>query len=199
MYSSQVKLFVLLALWGAVAALAGAYNFLGHLPPRLAPVVIAALSISFSVALSRVGWLRDAMTGLGLRTIIGVNVIRFVGAYFLWLQAQGKLPAEFAQRAGWGDIAAAVGAIVLLVWPEGSSFRWALFGWNAFAMLDLFVAVGTAGWLNVVRPGSMNLISHFPLALVPLWIVPVLLAGHVYLFRQLFRGAGLPARGSIHA
>lgn len=190
-----MKFFALLALWGVAAALAGKFGLLGHLPPRLAPVLIAGLTVSFSLALARIPWLRTAVDLFSVRQMIGSHVPRFVGGYFLWLYHEGRLPAEFAQRAGWGDIAAAAGALVLLFWPEGKGFRRALFGWNALAMLDLFVAVGTAGWLNGVRPGSMAEIGQFPLALIPLWLVPVFLSNHIVLFR---RGREWP-RGSIPA
>jgi hypothetical protein len=107
-----------------------------------------------------------------------------VGLYFVWLNAQGRLPAEFAFRAGWGDVATATGALLLLPWPQGPWFRRALLTWNVFGAADLLVAVGTAGWLNIVRPDSMAEMASLPLTLVPLWIVPVLFASHVYLVRQ---------------
>ncbi len=70
--------------------------------------------------------------------------------------------------------------------PEGVGFRRALFGWNILGALDLLVAVGTAGWLNVVRPGSMIELSLLPLTLVPLWIVPVLLSTHLVMLPGAF-------------
>lgn len=81
-------------------------------------------------------------------------------------------------RAGWGDVATAIGAIVLVAWPAGKGFDRALFAWNVFGALDLFVAVGTAGWLNLIHPGAMSEIARFPLTLVPLWLVPVMLTTH---------------------
>jgi hypothetical protein len=110
---------------------------------------------------------------------------RFVGFYFLWLHAQGRLPAEFAHRAGWGDIIAAAGALILLFWPEGPGFRRALWIWNIVGLADLFVAVGTAGWLNLTRPGSMIEVAGLPLTLVPLWAVPILMTSHFVIFRRI--------------
>jgi hypothetical protein len=59
-----------------------------------------------------------------------------------------------------------------------------LFGWNLLGAADLFVAVGTAGWLNATRPGSMIEMATLPLTLIPLWVVPVLLTSHLYLLRR---------------
>ncbi|MEO5959525.1 MAG: hypothetical protein ABIR80_10435, partial [Opitutaceae bacterium] len=105
--------------------------------------------------------------------------------YFLWLHTQGRLPAEFAHRAGWGDIVAAAGALALLGVRERERpwFRRALVTWNIFGAADLLMAVGTGGWLNTVRPGSMIELASLPLTLVPLFLVPVMLASHVFLLR----------------
>lgn len=184
MKTSSQRLLLLLALWGLAAGVAGFFHLLQHLPPASAPVLIAGLTVGFSLALARLGWLQEAAAALGVRTILAAHLVRFVGIYFLWLQAQGRLPAEFAERAGGGDIMAATGALGLLFWPEGRGFRRALFWWNIFGAADLVVAVGTAAWLTITRPGSMIEITQLPLTLIPLWAVPVILSSHLYLLRQ---------------
>lgn len=188
MNSSVYRLMLLMIAWGAAASLAGYFQLLAHLSPRVVPLLIAGLSVSFSVALRRASWLRSAVASLGVRGLIAPHLGRFLGVAFLWLHAQGRLPAEFAHRAGWGDIATAAGAVILLVLPDGVGFRRALLAWNIFGALDLLVAVGTAGWLNVVRPGSMFEIAKFPLTLVPLWLVPVFLSGHLLMLQQAIAG-----------
>lgn len=189
MKTNSIRLALLLGIWGAAAAVAGAFHLLAHLPRLVVPALVAGLSVSFSVAVWRVSWLRSVLDGLSVRALVGSHVFRLVGGYFLWLQSQGRLPLEFAQRAGWGDVATALGACLLLLLKDGPGFRTALLGWNIFGALDLLVAVGTGGWLNAVRPGSMREISEFPLALIPLWLVPVYLSSHLYLIRrQVSRG-----------
>lgn len=199
MNPSLRRLLFLLLLWGLAAAAAGAFHLLPHLPPAAAPLLIGGLTVGFSVALARVGWLRSAAGALGIRTILAVHLGRFVGFYFLWLHAQGRLPVEFAERAGWGDIVAAAGALALLVWPEGPGFRRALLWWNFIGAADLLVAVGTAGWLTFTRPGSMTEIAGLPLALIPLWAVPVLLSSHIYLVRQPRCSRDAAEPGPLHA
>jgi hypothetical protein len=183
MNSSTYRLILLMIAWGCAASLAGYFQLLAHLPPGVVPLLIAGLTVSFSVALRRVASFRATIAMLGVRGQVAPHLVRFIGVAFLWLHAQGRLPAEFAYRAGWGDIATAAGAVALLAWPDGVGFRRALFAWNIFGALDLFVAVGTGGWLNVVRPGSMIEIARFPLTLVPLWLVPVMLSGHLLMLQ----------------
>jgi hypothetical protein len=190
MKSSVRRLAFLLLFWGAAAAIAGSVGLIAHLPALIVPLCVFGLSVALSFAAARVRWLQDAIASIGLRTLLAVHLIRFIGAYFIWLYTQGRLPLEFAMRAGWGDIVAAAGAAVLLAWPRSPSFKPALLVWNIIAMLDLLVAVGTAGWLNITRPGSMAEIAGFPLALVPLFFVPVLMASHVVIFRTFGRATG---------
>jgi hypothetical protein len=178
------KLFWLLAAWAGLALVAGYLRLLAQLPPVGVQLTIAGLTVAFAVGLMRHPTLVAGTAALGIRPILAFHLVRLVGLYFLWLQAQGRLPAEFAQRAGWGDLAAALAAGALLFWPEGPGFRRAMLAWNLLGAVDLFIAVGTAGWLNVTRPGAMAELTRLPLALVPLWIVPMLLASHVYLLRQ---------------
>jgi hypothetical protein len=183
--SSLPRFFLLLAVWGLAAAAAGSVHLLFRLPPYAVPVLIASLTIGFALAVSRVGWISETVRKISMRQLLAVHVLRFVGFYFLWLYAQGRLPAEFAHRAGWGDVIAAAGALVLLFWPEGPGFRRALWLWNVIGLADLFVAVGTAGWLNLTRPGSMIEVAGLPLTLVPLWGVPMLMVSHFVIFRRL--------------
>lgn len=167
--------------WALVVSVAAGLHLFLRLPPGAVQALAVACTVGFGVAASRVPALRAAVGGLSIRSILAFHGIRLVGFYFVWLNAHGRLPIEFAERAGWGDIAAAVGALVLLAFRDSPGFRRALLAWNLLGMGDLAVAVGTAAWLNLTRPGSMAELAQFPLALVPLWIVPVLILSHLYL------------------
>lgn len=184
------KLIALVLVWGAVAAGVGAARLLGRLPVPVIPLVIAVPMALFTAGVLRPGWLNSAVASLGVKGILSVHLVRFIGLYFVWLQAQGRLAPEFAERAGWGDVLAAAGALLLLFLPEGAAFRRAIAIWNWFGLLDLAVAVGTATWLNVTRPGSVDELAGFPLAMVPLWLVPMMAASHIF----LLRGTGRKSR-----
>lgn len=199
MNAPRARLFVVLVAWSGLVAVAALAGWPRLLPPAIVPLFVVLLTVSAVTVSLRAAWARAAIARCSSRALIAVHLFRFVGAVFLWLQTQGRLPADFAQRAGWGDIAAAVGALVLLAWPEGKGFRRAALAWTVFGVLDLFVAVGTAAVLNRTHPGSMAHILTFPLLLVPGFAVPVLLAAHIALWRRLRadpadeRAANLPA------
>ncbi len=179
MKNQTSRLFVFLALWASAVAWAGSAGIFRSSPPLLVPLLVAGLSVGLSVAVLRWPWLSRTVRGWGERRLVAFHLMRFVGLYFLWLSARGRLPVLFAERAGWGDVAAAAGAGLLVLWPgNGAGFRGLLAAWNVAGMFDLLLAVGTAGWLNRVQPGAMDGIISWPLVLVPLFFVPVLMASH---------------------
>jgi hypothetical protein len=185
-----------LVLWAAAACVAGAFRLLAQLPAPAIPIAIL-VGIAYGCAV-RVPWVGEALRSLGIRGILAVHLGRFVGLYFLRLQAEGRLPAEFAERAGWGDIVAAAGALALIPWRDGPGFGRALAFWNWVGLIDLLVAVATAAWLNLTRPGSMAELSTLPLTLVPLFLVPILLTSHLVLM-QPRRVANPPDPGHLQA
>ncbi|HEY5080014.1 MAG TPA: hypothetical protein VII43_09205 [Opitutaceae bacterium] len=185
----------ILILWAVTVSVAAGLHWLLRLPPAGVQAMAAASAVVFGIAVQRTPALRAAVGRIGIRSILAFHAIRFVGIYFLWLGAQGSLPQEFAERAGWGDIAAATGALALIAFRDGPGFRRPLFAWNLIGMTDLAVAIATAARLNLAQPGSMKELAQFPLALVPLWIVPMLILSHLYLLfgaRTRLRKGGSP-------
>lgn len=113
--------------------------------------------------------------------LVGVQLYRVFGVIFILLLGAGQLPPQFAQPAGWGDIAVGLLApFVALAYARGyTRGRAAVFGWNVFGLMDLAVAVGT-GFLTAPSPFQLlaldnpnELISAFPLVLVPVFAVPL--------------------------
>ena len=176
------------AIWFALAALAGATGLVVRAPfplPQLTIVALVVFSISVTTGRSSV---RAWIDGLSLRALVAIHAVRFVGIVFLVLAARGELAQVFADRAGWGDIATAAVAVALvgLGDPATAGRRAIVHVWNVFGFLDLTVAVGTATWVTLqgITPGVTPLLS-LPLSVVPLFFVPILMAGHVIIYRRL--------------
>ncbi len=170
----------------------GTTGFLGRLPFPGPQAIFLALFAATLVAATSVPALRAWVDARPLRTLIGINALRFIGITFLVLAARGQIAPVFAARAGWGDIATAVLALVLLAAgePRTPLHRGLAHAWNAFGLLDLVVAVGTATavTLNDTAPGIAPVL-YLPLVVIPAFFVPIFLANHVVIFRRLIRGA----------
>ena len=182
-------------IWFALAALAGASGVFLRLPFPVPQLTILGIVAASLVAATTVPSVRAWIEALPLRLIVGSHALRFIGLVFLLLAAWGQLAQVFADRAGWGDIAAAAFALVLVTTgaPRTPAHRTVYHLWNVLGALDLIVAVATATWVTVrgIQPGVGPLLA-FPLSLVPLFFVPVFLVSHVFIFRRLVAG---PAGG----
>jgi len=95
---------------------------------------------------------------------------------------------------GWGDIVVAVGAlgIVLLV-PDLLARRGWVMAWNLVGLADILFVVATAARLAMADPASMQPLLRLPLGLLPTFLVPLIIASHVLLFRRLLPEAVRPS------
>lgn len=173
--------------WAVLAILVLASGVAARTAPGVIPALVFLSSATLIVVLGRNSALRGAIGAVPTTWLVGLNGTRLIGASFLWYYAQDRLPAAFANNAGWGDIAAAIAAIALLASGAHRSRGW-LLAWNVFGTLDLFVAVGTAAFETFQGPRTMIEMTRLPLGLVPLFAVPMLLAVHAEIFRRLRLG-----------
>ena len=129
-----------------------------------------------------------------LRALVLFHLTRFVGVYFLVLHARGELPWAFAVPGGWGDIAVAASALLLVLRarPDCSAGRRAYVVWNVVGLLDILGVVLTASRLALADPESMRALLRLPLSLLPTFVVPIVIATHLLMLRRLARAA--PAR-----
>jgi hypothetical protein len=138
------------------------------------------------------------------RNLILLNLWRLVGFVFVILMWTGQVPAVWALPAGIGDIP--VGATVpwianQLETPHG---RQRAIVFNFFGMADLVVAIAL-GMMTSPGPAhfvdttpTSKFITHFPLALVPAFLVPLAFMLHVISLWQLFGAPGHQQLGSLH-
>jgi hypothetical protein len=203
--SQRLALSVGAGVWtGLAAALAGAGLFLGTNPvgPLMIGTVIATPLVAAAVAASISPSVRVALLGMPMPFLIGLNVWRLGGGFFLLLAAEGRLAGPFPYSAGWGDII--TGALALPVaWlalrGQGKALVW---GWNAFGMLDLVVALAlgitsaSGSPLQIIHAGVGSAgVQTLPWSLIPTVLVPMFLIVHAVIFVQLTR-AGRGAEAS---
>lgn len=185
---SSRPIVVMSTLWLAVAVLLGVTDVFAALRPPVPQVIVLVLTVVAIVVSTAVPTVREWIDSLSIRTLISIHLIPFVGIAFLVLAARGVLSPVFAERAGWGDITAAVGATLLMLSgaPRSTLHRRLYLAWNTLGVIDLVVAVGTAAM--VVMRGSvpgMEPLARMPLIIVPVLAVPFLFAGHVAVYRRL--------------
>ena len=171
--------------WLVVAAIVGATGVLRQspVPP---PAVAVALTIVALLVVRLSRGAREAVQQIGPGPLVLFHVVRIAaGAYFLVLGARDVIPREFTTPAGWGDIVVGIAAIWVLLrcLPVRTPWqRWAFYLWNVAGLLDILAVIGNAIRLYLRDPAFVEPFLSLPLAILPTFVVPIVIVSHVLLF-----------------
>lgn len=153
------------------------------------PLIIMGVSVSLTAAFSK----RIIGTGLNQRWLIGLQLFRAIGMLFVLEWTRGNLPAVFALPAGWGDLAAAVTALyVLLRYRDGEIPPAAIW---AVAIVGLADAISAFffGFFSSATPVQLfsldfpNRVIEYPTGLIPLFLICFAVCMHVLSLAELRR------------
>lgn len=180
---------IVLTMWFALALVA---SVMGALVGKPAPVlmgVIVGLTALCVLAAWRLPSIHTWAKHTSFRVLVGFHAVRFVGIAFLVLHARSAL-GDFALAAGWGDIAVAVAAILVVIFVlpiESWRDWWIVLGWNVFGLADILYVVSTAARLGLEDTDLVAPLASFPMSLLPTFLVPLIIATHVLIFWRLWR------------
>jgi hypothetical protein len=82
-------------------------------------------------------------------------------------------------------VAAAALVLVLAARPDTPGGRRAYLAWNVVGLADILGVVLTAARLAFTDPVSMQALLHLPLSLLLTFVVPIIVATHVWMLRRL--------------
>src|SRR5215470_3338968 len=149
--------------------------------------MLPQLPFFVSIAFSIIAWgtltalyiwpaLRELPRADALRPVLVLHSFRFIGLAFLVPGVVSPdLPAAFAQSAAYGDIIAAVLALLsLLLLPRGAGvvMVWIFNLWGTGDLLNAFFQANRAGLV----PGQLGATYFIPTVIVPLLLITHLLA-----------------------
>lgn len=180
-----------LAIW-LVAVFAVSGSGILYDPPRpILPIIIWAPVVAFLAAFSGFPRMRSWIWSIDLRWPISFHILRApIGAAFLLMEAAGRLPPEFAIKAGIGDIVIGVTAILaILCVPMVSAVRIrALLIWNILGLADILMVFVVAQRLLFLGddPKALVELTRFPTIAVPMFLVPVVMITHFVVFAHLW-------------
>lgn len=163
-------------------------------PPVPLVFAVAIPTLLFLGAYRALPRFKAMVLGADLRLITALHAWRTIGFGFILLHLNGLLPGLFAWPAGLGDVAIAIAApwmvYRLLRDPDfvtSSRFLW----WNRLGILDFVVAFIAGALASGVIPaltlGGVNTaaVSVMPMALIPGFLVPLLLLTHLTALLQI--------------
>ena len=188
-----ILVYSVLAVWFLASLVLSLQGFFQNGPSRLPLPIGLSVGIPivvFTTLYALSASMRAFADSLDLRAIVAFNIFRVVGLDFVIAYAQGRLPAGFAIPAGFGDILTGILAIPLIMAmsrtqsPAGAR-KWFV-AWNLLGLTDLIVAVASGilhsgsklGFLTGSGPTTL-LMSQFPRALIPTFLVPIYILLHL--------------------
>lgn len=157
----------------------------------LVPILIGSMFIMRSSSVARV------IEAVPQKWLIGIQFYRALGMIFLILYGAGKMPGLFAWPAGIGDVlVGGLAPIVAIAYARGPEKNGDLvWVWNILGLIDLSVAVAS-GMVTAPSPIQQfafelpnELISVFPLVLIPIYVVPLSVLLHLASLTKLRRTA----------
>ena len=158
--------------------------------PALFGLSIVFAFVAWSVVATRYVWphLRGQPRSEALRPLLMLHSFRFVGLSFLVPGVVSPdLPEAYARPAAYGDLVAAVLALLALVALRSRSGIALVWVFNVWGTADLLYAF-YQGLAVGLEPGRLGA-TYF----IPTVVVPLLLITHGLVFRLLLRGDGVAA------
>ena len=187
------RLGLVAAAWLVTIAILAASGLFARVVPAIGIAVIAPVVIGAFGAL-RVPALRTLALGTPLALLVVLHAGRLLGAFFLVLHTDGRLPATFARSAGWGDIAVAALSLPVawMALRRVPHWRAITLSWNVIGFIDLVAAVaiglGSAPGSPVrfiFEASAPNTMATRPWMLIPGFLVPVYLLAHLAVFARI--------------
>lgn len=171
-------------IWFVLAFIAG---YTGAVKNVLPPLIISTIVAVLVLMAVFVGSFRSWICSITLNGLVAIHLTRFVGFYFLYLYGKGLLPYEFAVYGGWGDIAVAALALILIVLSADGVLKNPIYYllWNVFGLIDILFVVGLAAKLFFANPENMAELIRLPLSLLPTFLVPIIIFSHLVIFYRL--------------
>lgn len=164
-------------IWGVVVAVLSLTGWLSRIPLLVLPVLIVAGIAVPLLAVARSPRMRRIVREVDLAHLTWFNAWRVPAAIaFFVVGAQGLLPAQFVTNAAWGDLIAGLLAPVVVLLAARLAARpriRAYLAFHIFSFGDFVVAVGTGLTFTLLGDPLMRTLLDTPMALIPLWGVPI--------------------------
>lgn len=161
-------------------------------PYALIPLLGGAALLWALGRLTRTG--RLILDNLDHVHLISIQSLRLMGGLFLVGWAMGVLPWQFALPAGVGDITAGIAAIqaTRAAHRGDANAEQLIRRASIIGLLDFVVAVSlgivtSPGVLQLMAFDKPNIINAYPLALFPMFIVPIFIAFQMFSLQALRR------------
>lgn len=196
--SKRVGLFIGIALvvWFGAALGLSMSGVFALLPGLVVSAIVWALVLLVLACVWHIGPVNEWAMSVNLRALVLPHAARLVGVALLLLYWQGRLPRDLAIEGGLADILVAATAVAVGVSALPIRKDWQLraaLAWNVIGLADILAVTFIAGRYFVAGASSALQVTAFPLGVLPLFVVPLVIASHILLFDRLRRISAVTA------
>ncbi len=186
------RAFAVPLLWGVLAwwMVKADIGWEGHVLLDARPLVIMFLAVAATAVFAR----RIVGPGLNQKWLIGLQLFRAIGMVFVLEWVRGNLTGVFAQPAGWGDLAAALTALAVLIRSRGRQptpgevITVSAVGIADAASAFFFGFFSSATPVQLFSHDFPNRVIEYPTGLIPLYLICFAVCLHVLSLAELRRG-----------
>jgi hypothetical protein len=166
-----------ISIWGIGVGVGSYFGLFSTFPlPWFALLVAIAITVSTTIYYCN-STFQAYIQQLHLNYLTVFHLWRIPAALvFFYYGSQHLLPETFVRNAAWGDLLAGLFVLPLMLLPN---YRWQYWAFHLFEMTDFAIAVGTGLTFSLLQISMMNTISTYPVALIPLFGVPISGVSHI--------------------
>lgn len=165
-----------------VAAIMLAIN-LFDVTGKLGPAGGALIGLMWVIPPLIVWRYRTWFKGLDQKPIVGLQIFRLIGAFFILEMFRGNIPSSFAMPAGVGDIIVGLFALFLFLKykepPKSGLIILIVVGLLDFMSAFFFGFTSFQGPAQLFAIGFENQANLFPTGVIPFYLVPYAITFHI--------------------
>ncbi len=161
------------------------------LPPKIFLFTTIPLFIFLNLVVGRTTAFKKIIENIPLKSLVQLHTFRFIGIFFIIINAYGAIPTKFAYLAGIGDISTAVLSLFVAysLKTQKSYSKKLTFFWNIFGLFDIISVIISAIVTTKlsIETGSQGVteIANFPFSLIPAFAPATIIFLHICIFKKL--------------
>lgn len=164
--------------FGALMGTLSVYNVPASIGPAGGLIILVAWLLPSTLILLNKNYFQTDK----LKNLVGLQIFRLIGGFFILEMFRGLIPGSFAWPAGIGDIITGLLALYIFIRFKNPPRKWLILliivGVVDFISAFFFGFTSLEGPLQLFAVGFDNQTNLFPTGLIPFFLVPYAIAYH---------------------
>jgi hypothetical protein len=161
------------------------------LPPKVLLFTAIPLLVFYFFYIFRTKTYWQILENVSLSSLVRLHIFRLVGIFFIIAWYYDALPKYFAFSAGFGDIFAAVTAVIVanFIDKKAAHYKKITLIWNIIGFWDIVSVIISAIYVTkqAIASGEQGILemTNFPYCLIPAFAPATIIFLHISIFKKL--------------